>query len=59
VVALRGGFTISGKAGANTFRFTGRVSGKRLTPGSYQLGATPIAGRLKGRTMSASFQIIK
>jgi hypothetical protein len=58
VVTLHGAFTQQGKAGANTFRFTGRLSRKSLKPGSYRLGATRIDGRLKGRTTSALFRIV-
>ena len=59
LVTLRGSFTLSGRAGSNTFRFTGRINGKRLKPGSYQLDAMPFTGRLKGRTARVSFRIIR
>jgi hypothetical protein len=59
LVTLRGGFTVSGRAGANSFRFTGRLNGTRLTPGRFLLNAMPISGTLKGRTMSAAFRIIR
>jgi hypothetical protein len=36
-VALPGGFSHKGKRGANRFRFTGRVAGKKLRPGPYRL----------------------
>lgn len=36
---LEGGFTHSGAAGANSFRFTGRIGGKALKPGAYRLVA--------------------
>jgi hypothetical protein len=58
-VTLHGSFVESGKAGANSFRFTGRLSRKRLKPGSYRLVATPTSGRLKGRPSSARFRIVK
>lgn len=38
-VAVRGSFTTSGVAGANTLRFRGRVGGRRLRPGRYRLVA--------------------
>jgi hypothetical protein len=33
-----------GVAGSNSFRFSGRVGGKRLAPGKYRLTATPADG---------------
>jgi hypothetical protein len=59
LVAIPGSFTRAGKAGANSFRFTGRLAGRKLTPGMYQLIATPSAGGKTGRETSASFRIIK
>jgi hypothetical protein len=38
--SVKGSFTIKGKAGKNTFTFTGRVGGKSLRPGSYRLNGT-------------------
>lgn len=38
-----GGFTQAGHAGTNRFRFTGRLAGHRLPPGSYELIGTPPA----------------
>ena len=58
-VTLRGSFTRSGTAGSNTFRFTGRLSGRRLTAGRYRLVATPSAGGRTGPGASASFRIIR
>jgi hypothetical protein len=54
-----GGFTLTAVVGANSFRFTGRLAGRKLTPGKYQLIATPSANGLVGRPTSASFQILK
>jgi hypothetical protein len=31
--------------GANSFRFTGRVNGKRLAPGKYRLKASAVGGK--------------
>ncbi len=59
LVALPGSFARAGGAGANSFRFTGRLAGHRLKPGRYQLVATPSAGAKTGRAAGASFQIIK
>ena len=39
-VRVTGSFTHSGGTGANRFRFTGRVAGRKLVPGSYRLVAT-------------------
>jgi Ca2+-binding RTX toxin-like protein len=58
LVALAGSFTRTGTAGANSFRFTGRLAGHKLKPGKYQLVATPSAGGRTGRAASASFRII-
>jgi hypothetical protein len=43
LVAVRGAFTQSGAAGVNSFRFTGRIGGRRLSPGSYRLVLSPAA----------------
>lgn len=45
------------KAGPNKLRFSGRVHGKKLAPGSYTLSATPALNRLVGRTATARFAI--
>jgi hypothetical protein len=55
---LPGSFTQSGRGGANHFRFTGRLGGKTLAPGAYQLTAIPrdAAGN-HGRSVRVTFQI--
>jgi hypothetical protein len=53
-----GSFTHAGVAGRNEFKFSGRVSGRRLRPGGYQLAATPRANGLVGKTATASFRIV-
>jgi hypothetical protein len=58
-VTLKGSFTRAGLAGANKFRFTGRVDGKQLAPGSYRLVATPTASAVIGPATSISFGIIR
>jgi hypothetical protein len=58
-VTLRGGFTRTGNVGTNTFRFMGRIAGKRLKPGRYKLVATPTANGQAGRPVSAAFRIIR
>jgi hypothetical protein len=41
-----GSFTVRGHTGLNRFRFNGRVHGKRLDPGTYQIGLRTTRGRL-------------
>ena len=57
-ITLKGGFTIAGRAGKNTFHFTGRLHGKRLVPGKYRLVATPKANGEIGKKATAGFAII-
>jgi hypothetical protein len=45
-------------AGANRLRFSGRLNGRKLAPGSYRLSLTPRAGSLTGGTVSAGFRIL-
>jgi hypothetical protein len=52
--ALKGSFTDQGAAGANGFRFSGRIGGRALKPGKYRLVAT--TGRSDRR---ASFKIVR
>jgi Concanavalin A-like lectin/glucanases superfamily len=53
-------FTHSDSAGANSFHFSGSVSGHALGPGSYVLDATPVmVGAVRGATMSVSFAVIR
>jgi hypothetical protein len=62
VVTMPGGFTVSGKAGPNSFKFSGRLNNRKLPPGSYQLVATPTdpAGILgTGNTVRAAFTIVR
>lgn len=56
---LRGSFTQIAKAGVNSFRFTGRLGGRRLKPGRYLLVATPSANRRTGKPVSAGFRIVR
>jgi hypothetical protein len=54
-----GGFTHTGRAGANSFRFTGRVGGRKLAPGTYRLVAVPTdAARNRGAAVRRTFRII-
>lgn len=58
-VAVRGTFKRTDKVGANAFRFTGRIRGRKLAPGKYRLYATPRAHGTTGRAVRLSFQIIR
>jgi hypothetical protein len=53
-----GSFTHHDAGGQNTFKFSGRVGGKKLKPGSYRLRATPRANKHAGLTATAGFKII-
>jgi uncharacterized delta-60 repeat protein len=57
-VRVRGSFRHADTAGANSLRFTGRVSKKALRPGSYRLSATPRLGGKTGKTAAARFRIV-
>lgn len=50
---VKGGFSHSGSAGANSFRFTGRPGGKALKPGAYRLVA-----RVGSSTRRTSFRVV-
>jgi hypothetical protein len=57
---LKGGFVHRGAAGQNAFRFTGRLRGKRLSPGRYLLVARlprPATGR--GAVTTRPFRIVR
>ncbi len=58
--AVKGSFTQPGKAGANSFKFSGRINGKKLKRGSYGLTATStdVAGN-RGVATRASFRIVR
>jgi hypothetical protein len=59
-VVKPGSFMHSGKAGANSFRFTGRLSGRKLGAGSYRLTATPATAQGRRATaVRAGFKISK
>jgi hypothetical protein len=46
---MRGSIAVSGKPGANSFTFRGRIGGKKLKPGSYRLN-----GKATDRAANAS-----
>jgi hypothetical protein len=56
--AIVGRFTVAAGAGDNRFVFTGRLSGHKLAPGSYQLQAVAAdRWRLSSATVTARFAI--
>lgn len=59
ILPVPGSFTLVGNAGTNTFRFSGRISGRALKPGTYKLVATPYANGNTGQTKSTLFRIVK
>jgi hypothetical protein len=52
--AVKGGFAHTGIAGQNRFKFSGRIGGKALKPGSYRLVGSASSG-----VKRASFKIVK
>jgi streptogramin lyase len=56
--AVKGSFTDSGKAGSNSFRFTGRIAKKKLKPGKYRLLAQP-SGSSSSAAKQARFKIVR
>ena len=56
-VTVRGGFSQTARAGANSFYFMGRLSGRTLKPGRYRLLATATAEGVVGSTLRRSFRI--
>jgi hypothetical protein len=54
----KGSFSHRDSAGSNSFDFSGRVRGHRLSRGSYEVEATPKLGALTGKTVSAKFKIV-
>jgi len=53
----RGSFTVAGRAGKNSFKFTGRVRNHKLRKGRYRLVGTPSAAGKTGKAKRASFRI--
>jgi hypothetical protein len=54
-----GGFARRSTSGANSFLFNGRIRGRALAPGPYQLIATPTASGQTGAPKSAAFRIVR
>ncbi len=53
-----GKFTHNDAAGANSFRFTGRVNARPLARGRYRLSAAPRAGSLTGKPVIVGFSVV-
>ena len=59
-LGVRGGFSRRSRSGRNRFRFTGRIGGRSLSPGSYQLVASPRDHRRnRGVPADSSFRIVR
>jgi len=56
-VALAGGFTRQSVAGANRFRFSGRLSARRLRSAGYRLVEVPRADSLRGERKRVRFRV--
>lgn len=56
-VTLSGSFTQSGKSGANSLHFNGRLNAHELSPGTYTLVATPTANHKTGDAVTVGFRI--
>ncbi len=54
-----GSVTHRDAAGAVKVRFSARVRGRKLRPGSYRLTLTPTAGGRTGRTVTLAFRIVR
>lgn len=58
-MVARGSFTHQDAADAVKVHFSGRVQGRKLTPGRYLLALTPTANGQAGRTVRLAFRIIR
>jgi len=57
---LRGSFSVRGVTGQNRFRFSGRLRGRKLTPGSYRLrGAATDAAGNRSAPKRVNFRIVR
>jgi len=60
LVRVKGAFTHAGAQGANRFRFSGYVRGRRLRPGVYRMVGVPTdAAGNRGRRFRGSFVIVR
>jgi hypothetical protein len=58
-VAVKGSLTVIGRAGNNSFRFTGSVNGARLAPGTYRLLAAPAGTSQPNAVKTVTFTIVR
>jgi streptogramin lyase len=58
-VVMKGSFKHAGKAGANRFRFSGRIGRKSLRAGKYRLVAVASVGTRKSKLRRANFKIVR
>jgi streptogramin lyase len=58
-VLAKGSFKHAGTGGKNKFKFSGRIGGKRLKPGTYRLIAVATAGATKSKLKRANFKIVR
>jgi hypothetical protein len=56
---VKGSFTHFGKSGTNSFKFSGRIAGKKLKTGSYRMTGLPTIASSKGKTVRANFKIVR
>jgi hypothetical protein len=56
-VRVRGAFNVGGTAGANSFKFTGRVANRKLQRGRYRLVGRPSTGAKVGPAVRARFRV--
>jgi hypothetical protein len=58
-VPVRGSFTRTAKPGKNSFRFSGRVGGRRLARGSYRLIAVARANGVSSEKSRRAFRVVR
>jgi hypothetical protein len=58
-VKVKGSFTHNGVAGKNTFKFSGRMRGKKLKPGSYRLNAVATGASGTSKLKRKNFKIVR
>jgi len=58
-IAVRGTLTRRARAGLNTFRFGGRLAGRTLRPGRYELIGVVVEGDRTSRSRRIGFQIVR
>jgi hypothetical protein len=59
LVRVKGSFARQGVAGANRFRFMGRIRGRKLARARYVLYAKPAAGTRAGPQIGRNFRIVR